>query len=83
MDIRKGGRFIKEKRLERAWGQSELVARCNASGKRISQQTLSRYESGRVQAPEFEHLLLIGYALGLTPNDMAEAFEVLPPKPST
>lgn len=54
--------------------QDEIVSRVSRMGFPISQDTLSKLETGKVQRPSMRDLVALGRVYGQTPNQMASLY---------
>lgn len=75
-DTRRGGAYLRRLREAHDWTQRDLEKR---TGGLLSASYISAIETGLVVKPPMASLCLLGKALGVTPNEIAEAYDVWHP----
>ena len=76
-DVKRGGLFLRRLREAHDWTQRDLEKK---TGLLFSASYISAIETGIVGKPPMAALCKLGAALGVTPNEIAEAFDFWHPE---
>lgn len=76
-DVKRGGLFLRRLREAHDWTQRDLEKK---TGGLLSASYISAVETGIIVKPPLASLALLGKALGVTPNEVAEAYDVWHPE---
>lgn len=72
-DVRAGGYWLRLLRERQGLSQREVSRR---TGEEVSNVSLSSLELGQIDKPTLAMLALVGKALGVTPNQIADAYKM-------
>lgn len=70
-DVRAGGAWLRRLREGQGWTQRDVDKRTNG---KVSAANISQLEVGAISKPAMAMLVELGKALGVTPNEIAEAY---------
>lgn len=81
MNVRSGGNALRRRRMAAEMTIEDVLKGLESRGIKMETSDISRLENGRVTSPSLEKVTIYGTFLGLSPNEIAQAYELwVPPK---